>query len=106
MKHWKIGVYFGSIALAVGIGMFQATAKEGMTMGSRANCTHDVQSNDCVLPNNCGTYNTCTTKESGGADSCNSAVSTRCFNSTVEYCNSMTQQKDHAGLTYQECNAE
>jgi hypothetical protein len=28
MKYWKIGVYFGSIALAVGIGVFTTTARE------------------------------------------------------------------------------
>jgi hypothetical protein len=28
MKYWKIGAYFGSIALAVGIGMVYTTARE------------------------------------------------------------------------------
>jgi hypothetical protein len=108
IKNWKIGAYFGSIALAVGIGMFQTTAKEGMTMGmgSRANCTHAVQSNYCPTVG-CGEYNTCTTVEDGGADSCNTNAGTRCYNSAPNTgCNVYSYQKDHAGLTYQECNAE
>jgi hypothetical protein len=33
LKLWKIGVYFGSIALAVGIGVFQV-GNEGVTIGN------------------------------------------------------------------------
>jgi hypothetical protein len=107
MKNWKIGAYFGSIALAVTIGMFQTTPKEGMTMGSKANCTHAVKSNDCQpTATLCGIYNTCTSKESGGADICNSLVSTRCYYADVDHCNTLVLQQDHAGLTYRECDVE
>jgi hypothetical protein len=105
MKCWKIGVYFGSIALAVGIGMFQV-GKEGGTIGSRANCVHNVTSNECPT-RICGTYDTCTTVESGGADSCSTtAGGTRCFSAGTTNCISLVQQKNHAGLTYQECVSE
>jgi hypothetical protein len=37
MKLWKIGVYFGSIALAVGIGVFATTAREKIAGGEPCN---------------------------------------------------------------------
>jgi hypothetical protein len=105
LKNWKIGAYFGSIVLAVGIGMASTTVGEGMT-GSAANCKHYVLSDQCPTSHTCGTYNKCITKNSGGgADSCNSAISTRCFNSGIPRCNDLNNQMDHAGLVYQECNA-
>jgi hypothetical protein len=37
MKYWKIGVYFGSIALAVGIGVFTTTVREKSAGGVPCN---------------------------------------------------------------------
>jgi hypothetical protein len=57
MKYWKIGAYFGSIALAVGIGVFATTAREvgvgsdSCNSGSPAtgNCKNLVGINICDI---------------------------------------------------------
>jgi hypothetical protein len=40
LKNWKIGAYFGSIVLAVGIGMVSTTAREGGVGGTPVGCTY------------------------------------------------------------------
>jgi hypothetical protein len=59
MKYWKIGAYFGSIALAVGIGMFQATAKEGITIIGNSelpDCEVVLHDPDCYGATGCDDY--------------------------------------------------
>jgi hypothetical protein len=36
LKNWKIGAYFGSIVLAIGIAVFQTTVKEGVTITGKS----------------------------------------------------------------------
>jgi hypothetical protein len=58
MKYWKIGAYFGSIALAVGIGMFQ-TGKIKSETGSIAelpDCEVVLRSPDCIGVIGCSDY--------------------------------------------------
>ncbi|MDR2170295.1 MAG: hypothetical protein LBP59_09150 [Planctomycetaceae bacterium] len=106
LKNWKIGAYFGSIALAVTIGMFQTTAREGISFGG-VECIHIVTSKQC--PNGvgftCGRYDTCKTKIDApkGADECDTAANVRCYVPGIELCDNPNKKKNHAGLIYKDC---
>jgi hypothetical protein len=102
MKYWKIGAYFGSIALAVTIGMFATTANQ---QGATSTCIQGLQSNMC--PNQfCGSYNTCQSVEAGkGADECNTSTSTACYEAGTT-CNTPGAKRDSAGLVYRECSTD
>jgi len=107
MKTFALStLYVFSIVLAIGIGM--ASTGRNDSMGARqSECKQDTNENDCPPAAGwCGKYNTCKTVAPGaGADSC-SSNSSRCYNSSVSNCNSLSYQRDHYTLTYADCNAE
>ena len=98
-------LYVFSIALAVGIGMYQIGGTEvDRFVGKASECKQGVDKGNCATVH-CGRWSSCKTVTAGtGADSC-SQTSSACYDANGDAECRTTESGNNATLTYSDCDA-